>query len=136
MTPPKTQTGRPIGGRSPPKLRAHHIHDHVSQGIVMNPRSWFFRRFTSKKSRGGQSPLRLERLEDRVQPSGTPIPPPDVRSIDGSGNNTQHAAWGSAGVDLLRAAPAAYGDGVSTPAGSNRPGARAISNAVSDQGSQ
>src|SRR6185369_16688235 len=57
-------------------------------------------------------------------------------SIDGTGNNLAHPTWGSAGVDLLRTAPAAYGDGLSTPAGANRPSARAISDAVSDQGGE
>jgi peroxidase len=71
-------------------------------------------------------------------PSGTPTPTPttDVRSIDGTGNNVTNTTWGSAGVDLLRTAPAAYSDGVSSPAGADRPGARLISNTVSDQGGQ
>jgi len=58
------------------------------------------------------------------------------RSIDGTGNNLSHLAWGSAGSDLLRLAPVAYANGVSTPAGTNRPSARVISNAVADQGGQ
>jgi peroxidase len=68
-------------------------------------------------------------LEDRTVPSGT-------YSIDGSNNNPQHPTWGSTGVDLLRTAPAAYGNGISTPAGANRQSARAISNIVADQGNQ
>ena len=56
-----------------------------------------------------------------------------VESIDGSGNNLLRPALGSAGTDLLRSAPAAYGDGISTPAGSGRPSARAVSNAISSQ---
>src|SRR5207248_3356431 len=55
------------------------------------------------------------------------------RSADGTVNNLAHPDWGAAGSDLLRLAPAAYADGVSTPAGANRPGARVISNALSDQ---
>ncbi|MBI3862694.1 MAG: peroxidase [Planctomycetia bacterium] len=58
---------------------------------------------------------------------------PEVRSIDGTGNNLAHAAWGSAGSDLLRTAPAAYGDGISTPAGVDRPSARVISNTIDAQ---
>jgi hypothetical protein len=50
-----------------------------------------------------------------------------VRPIDGTGNNPFHPSWGSAGVDLLRLAPAAYADGVSAPAGASRPSARKIS---------
>jgi peroxidase len=52
------------------------------------------------------------------------------RSIDGRGNNAQHPDWGAAGARLRRMAPPAYGDGVRTPAGSDRPSARAISNAI------
>jgi hypothetical protein len=57
----------------------------------------------------------------------------DVESSDGTGNNLQHTSWGSAGTDLLRIAPAEYADGISSPAGADRPDARAISNAVSAQ---
>lgn len=67
--------------------------------------------------------LTVEQLEDRCVPS-------TFRSYDGSGNNLLHPAWGSASSQLLRIAPAAYADGVSAPAGTDRPGARAISNAV------
>src|SRR5262249_21927998 len=52
------------------------------------------------------------------------------RTIDGTDNNLDHPEWGSAGVDLLRVAPAAYDDGISTPAGADRPSAREISNAL------
>jgi hypothetical protein len=54
----------------------------------------------------------------------------DVRSIDGTGNNLLHPEWGSAGTQLLRTAPADYGDGISTPAGSDRASARLISDLV------
>ena len=52
------------------------------------------------------------------------------RSIDGSGNNLTETGWGSAGTDFLRLAPSDYGDGISTPAGGDRPSAREISNTV------
>ncbi len=52
------------------------------------------------------------------------------RSIDGVGNNETNPSWGSAGTDFLRLAPSDYGDGISSPAGAERPGAREISNAV------
>lgn len=65
----------------------------------------------------------LERLEDRRVPS-------TFRSYDGSGNNLAHPDWGTAGSQLVRISPAAYGDGISTPAGAARPGAREISNAI------
>src|SRR4051812_10905066 len=69
----------------------------------------------------------VERLEDRTVPA-------TYRPIDGAGTNPAHPAWGATGADLLRLSPPAYGDGISTPAGANRPSARAISNAVADQG--
>ncbi len=55
-------------------------------------------------------------------------------SIDGTGNNLVQSEWGSTGEDLLRLAKPEYGDGVSTPAGSDRPNAREISNVLADQG--
>jgi peroxidase len=73
------------------------------------------------------------------QPNPNPSPPPtagEVRSIDGTGNNQTNTTWGSVGADLLRTAPAAYGDGISSPAGADRPSAREISNEVSDQGNE
>lgn len=59
--------------------------------------------------------------------------PTIIPSIDGSGHNRAHVDWGQAGVDLLRIAPAEYGDGISTPGGADRPSAREISNAIVDQ---
>jgi hypothetical protein len=64
-------------------------------------------------------------MEDRCQPAASA-----VRSIDGTGNNLAHPAWGSTDEQLLRVAPAQYADGVSAPAGANRPSARAVSNAL------
>lgn len=69
--------------------------------------------------------LRVELLEPRCVPAvGL------YRSIDGTGNNLAHPEWGSTDEQLLRVAPAAYGDGVSTPAGADRPSAREISNVI------
>lgn len=89
-------------------------------------------------SRGGQAAparqdrrrrrsMQLEKLEGREQPAGL------FPALDGAGHNDQHADWGSTGEDLLRRAPAAYADGISTPAGANRPSARAVSNAINAQ---
>lgn len=55
------------------------------------------------------------------------------RTIDGSGNNIASPGLGSVDARLLRKAPSAYGDGVSTPAGGGRPSPRAISNALCEQ---
>jgi hypothetical protein len=60
----------------------------------------------------------------------------DTRSYDGSGNNILHASWGKVGEALVRLAPAAYADGVSAPAGNNRPSPRLISNTLADQADQ
>ena len=57
---------------------------------------------------------------------------PQPSSLDGKGNNPAHNFWGSAGMDLMRWAHAAYGDALSTPAGTGRPGARLVSNTLSD----
>ena len=60
-------------------------------------------------------------------------PVTEFRSIDGSDNNLVNPQLGSAGENRLRNFTNGYGDGVSTPGGSDRPGAREISNAVSAQ---
>src|SRR5204863_227720 len=56
-----------------------------------------------------------------------------VRSVDGSGNNADHPAWGKTGTRFRREVPDAYGDGVATPSGADRPGAREVSNALAAQ---
>ena len=65
-----------------------------------------------------------------------PLPPvPEQRrefqSIDGTGNHLENPQWGSAGENLLRVAEAQYADGISEPAGSDRPSTREISNLLS-----
>ena len=57
----------------------------------------------------------------------------EFRSIDGSGNNIDNPTWGEADTQLLRLLEPDYEDEISEPAGSDRPSARAISNAVSNQ---
>ena len=52
------------------------------------------------------------------------------RSIDGQGNDISHPQRGAAGTRLRRLTSAAYADGVSAPAGPDRPSARAISDAI------
>lgn len=73
--------------------------------------------------RAGALPIEFTKLPPIQQP------PP---ALDGKSNNPRHVLWGSAGVDLMRTAPAAYGDSLSTPAGSDRPSAREISNSLCD----
>ena len=51
-----------------------------------------------------------------------------VRSLDGSGTNVAHAAWGQAGTPYVRLGPANYADGVAAMQGGPAP--RRISNRV------
>jgi hypothetical protein len=73
----------------------------------------------------------MEELENRVMPSASLM-----QSFDGTGNNIKNAEWGSTDSQFIRVAAADYADGVSTPAGDDRPSARAISNAIFDQGEE
>lgn len=73
--------------------------------------------------------LKLEQLEDRLTPAS-------YRTIDGTGNNLAHPEWGSTYEQLLRVAPAEYADGISAPAGADRPSAREISNALAAHGAE
>jgi peroxidase len=69
-------------------------------------------------------------------PAGTPTEidlPGEFRTIDGTGNNLSVSVLGSAGQPFLRLVPAAYTDGVSSPAGASRPSPRLISNLVAAQ---
>src|SRR5262249_10953334 len=72
--------------------------------------------------------LRVEQLEVRCQPSVT-----SFRPIDEMGNNPANATLGTAGTDLLRLSPAAYGDGFNTPSLSSLSGPRMVSNDVANQ---
>jgi hypothetical protein len=65
-------------------------------------------------------------------PAGTVASGPvtDYRSITGTVNNTLHPNFGAAGSFLRLDSTVSFGDGISTPAGSDRPGARQISNQV------
>jgi hypothetical protein len=64
--------------------------------------------------------------------SDIPELPVEVRTIEGTGNNVDDDLLGSAGQQLIRIADADFGDGISTPAGEDRPSAREISNTLSD----
>ncbi|QDU50715.1 peroxidase family protein [Gimesia panareensis] len=55
---------------------------------------------------------------------------PEYRSIDGAGNNLDNPELGSTYTQLIRLAGADYGDGLSSPAGEERPSAREISNVI------
>ena len=70
-----------------------------------------------------------ERLEPRALLAVAPLPLP-VQSIDGTGNNLTHPEWGSTGEPFLRVSSAAYGDGLASLSGADRPGERLISNQI------
>lgn len=82
--------------------------------------------------------LQFDHLEDRLVMSGYTIQHPKEKifptySIDGTGNNPAHPDWGSAGSPLLRNTTIGYSDGISAPAGTDRPSPRVISNLVNSQ---
>ena len=54
----------------------------------------------------------------------------EVRSIDGSNNNIAHPNWGAVGEAQQRLTTIAYADGISAPAGPDRPNPRNISNKI------
>lgn len=58
---------------------------------------------------------------------------PEYRSFDGTGNNLLDSEQGSSDEQLIRLAAVEYGDGISTPAGDDRPSARQISNEIAAQ---
>jgi hypothetical protein len=94
----------------------------------MNPfPRWLVPQTTARPARQRRCRLEAECLEARLLLSTT------FESLDGTGNNLANPTWGSAGTDLLRIAAATYADGLSAPSGANRPSARTISNALSDQ---
>ena len=71
---------------------------------------------------------------DQNPPDGAPIEvPAEYRTINGSGNNIDNPTWGIAEHPVIRLFPNGYSDGVSSPAGADRPSARAVSNAIATQ---
>jgi hypothetical protein len=95
-----------------------------SLGYHLQPNPATAQRRRPRRGRPGRWRPQLEQLEERALLSA------GFYSLDGTGNNLAHPEWGSTDEQLLRIAPAAYGDGVSTPAGAGRPSARAVSNAL------
>jgi hypothetical protein len=83
-----------------------------------------------------ESPVRrLQRLPPLPLDEGArPAPPGEhVRTFDGSGNNLDNGEMGATHTQLLRLVAPAYGDGIETLAGGDRPNPREISNLVSAQ---
>jgi hypothetical protein len=79
----------------------------------------------------------------RATPSNPPTPPPGrnpptsqatgFRPINEVGNNLANPSLGTAGTDLLRASPAAYADGISSPSLPQNQSARVISDLLNNQ---
>jgi hypothetical protein len=82
-------------------------------------------RFTRKTKQLNARPS-IERLEDRTVPAS-------FRPITEIGNNVANPTLGAAGTDLLRLSPVAYADGISAPSLPNNPGARVVSDIISNQ---
>jgi len=82
-----------------------------------------------------RSRLEAEQLEDRCLLNAASFVGP-FRTIDGTGNNLTNPQWGSTDEQLVRKAPAEYGDGISSLAGADRPGPRVISNAIVAHGDE
>jgi hypothetical protein len=70
---------------------------------------------------------------DRLARSFHPIDSPEVRSIDGIGNNLENSHWGAVGIEFVRLVDADYADGTGLPPEADRPSARVVSNLVADQ---
>ena len=102
-------------------------------------------RGTARATRGQQEQLEsrqllaadlgagLEEIDALTGSIDTEIVLADVPSIDGSGNNLANPDWGAAETELLRLTTVEYADGLSEPAGEDRPSAREVSNAVAAQ---
>jgi peroxidase len=99
--------------------------------IPHGPSRWVFRWWKQARSRIRRAArFDLERLEDRTVPSTLAT---GFRPINEVGNNVANPTEGTAGTDLLRLSPADYADGLNSPSLPNDPGARVVSDLVSNQ---
>jgi len=116
---------RSFSGKQLAALRANRLSDIIRRNTSLTKiqDNVFF--FDEATTLAGLAPRSGFLPPDMVLGPGSQGPVP---SLDGKGNNPFHPNWGAAGADLLRMTPAAYADGVASPSGSNRPGARLISN--------
>ncbi len=87
-----------------------------------------YRKLFARKSRPAGPALWLEPLELRCLLSVS-----GYRPIAEVGNNVANPNWGTAGTDLVRLTPAAYGNGYNSPSLAQDQSARAISNILNNQ---
>ena len=57
----------------------------------------------------------------------------EFRAFDGWGNNQENPQWGAAGANQLQYTTVGFTDGISMPAGADRPNPRIVSNAIFHQ---
>ena len=82
------------------------------------------------RDRGGRTD-RGNNSSDEPSTETLPDAPTEIQSIDGTGNNLENPLLGSAGENFIRLSDADYADGISEPAGVDRPSPREISNLLS-----
>jgi peroxidase len=107
--------------------------ENATRGAKRNGLSGFTRG-GSRRPRTTALGSMIERLETRSMMAVAPLPPVSpalpIQSLDGTGNNPAHVDWGSTNEQFLRRAAAAYGDGLSSLSGADRPNERLISNQI------
>jgi len=127
----KIEQGAADCGASPPADGLRHLPRRRAGGSLRR-----LRPLAPRGPLGGCERLEPRALMSVTPPVARPVAAPagsaaavlPAETIDGSGNNVAHPSWGAVGADLLRLSPAAYGDGVSSPSGADRPSARVVSN--------
>lgn len=99
-----------------------------------------FKNDNDNRRRGAAIPMARQRIEPRTSNQNIEHLKGDDenlvevvvvdRSFSGVENNLNNPEWGAAKQTVIRLLDNAYADGISSPAGEDRPSARAISNAV------
>ncbi|MEQ8822282.1 MAG: peroxidase family protein [Sumerlaeia bacterium] len=115
-----------------PKRRSSHPHLEISRAMPHSLRRFVLPTLAAGALMVFASAADAQRPRREPKPGGLP-PMHDVRSIDGTGNNETHPEWGAAETPFKRLTQAAYEDGIGAPSGSDRPSARAVSNALCAQ---
>lgn len=85
------------------------------------------RRVNRRSPRTSTSP---ELCESRMLLSATHPVDIEFAALDAAGNNAEQPAWGTSHQELLRLTTVDYADSLSELAGTTRPGAREVSNAI------